>query len=348
MTYVVGLALNGMNSILCDTRGTWSTPSGSNGENVLLKTGLLFPGCIFGRVGNFDNSRAFILAAKHSVTPTNTIAGFWSDFVNFASDYAYPDGPNNHFQILLSTRHSGEPRFHILDSSEGLSEVRDLPITLGSGKKILDDLVRGDFHDRISLVREAIKGQPFGNELYPYLFCQWLSELSLTFEHSLLERHKVGGPFHFIFQVSASEHTQKPSLYVFYDVDKPMRRIYWWQYRLSHIGNWLIIDKMIPPGQLSGYPSGKQERVALIDEASLPPKETGVWDYGELHSELEETIEEKLSAQELYFFCGFGFTDSRYRTPVRFHATTKGDYVITEDGIRDDFMQLLIDDVDQL
>jgi hypothetical protein len=105
---------------------------------------------------------------------------------------------------------------------------------------------------------------------------------------------------------------------------------------------------MIPSGQLKQYPKGKQETQVLLDLAALPLKETGVWETKDLIHEFETEVRSEMSNQPIYFFCGFGFTDPRYRTLSGFHATTQDDYVITKAGIREDFMRRLYDNIDNV
>src|SRR5205823_759437 len=94
-----------------DCRISSPRPDGRmRGQNIHLKTGLLCPGTIFGRVGNVIASRDFILdfkASVHSVEDDDV--GFWHRFEEFARRYSYP--PHAEFEILLSTSAYGEPRF---------------------------------------------------------------------------------------------------------------------------------------------------------------------------------------------------------------------------------------------
>ena len=68
MTYIVEFKQPGINAIISDTR--LSRPisrSEWTGQNTALKTGILFPGCIFGRLNSDQASREFIISFKQSI-----------------------------------------------------------------------------------------------------------------------------------------------------------------------------------------------------------------------------------------------------------------------------------------
>lgn len=345
MTYVIGLESHGMTSIISDARVTRKGQSKSWGENVVLKTGLLFPGCIFGRVGNAKESKEFILKTKYSLTPTNTVEGFWHEFERIVDGYNFPKSNDAGFKLLLSTRHSGKPEFYLLDSRDGLSRLDKSLVTFGSGKAILDDLIQRDYAMRIREITEALSGPSFQDELPPYLLCLWLTELSQSAQGVKIERHGVGGVFHFVFQTDKSEHTQKPSLYVLADAEVRLRTIYYWQYRVCFVNHWLVIDALIPPGRSPDFPRGTQDRIALLDEASLPPKEVGEWNPQELYKHLQDNIESELEQQPFYFFCGIGYTNPKHRRGFGVFVTTKGDYIFTEGRINPEVEAKIIEDI---
>jgi len=63
MTYIIGYKQPGINTIISDMRVSWKAANGSGlGRNTALKTGYLFPGCFFGRLGSAEHSREFICA----------------------------------------------------------------------------------------------------------------------------------------------------------------------------------------------------------------------------------------------------------------------------------------------
>jgi hypothetical protein len=348
MTYIIGFRSQGINSIISDTRVSYWTGAGPRGgENVVLKTGLLFPGCLFGRAGSAPDSQRFILSAKYALTrkPVNTVQGFWADFMRFAESYDYPSDNDSAFRILLSTRASGDPQFYVLDSQQGLSRVDESWVSLGTGKKLLDQLVEQGYSGWISQMQNALPDDSFQNELPPYLLCLWMNELSRSFEGRLLEQVGVGGVFHFVFQAQSGDYCQKPALYVINDIDKGKKTILSWQYRLCYVKQWLIVDTLIPPKQLADFPNGKQERIALLDEASLPPRKKGAWDRDDLYRDLREDLEDELAKQPFYFFCGFGYTNPVYRKNLVFHVTTEGDYIVEDGRLAPGVIDMLIDGV---
>src|SRR3990172_4955714 len=119
MTYIVGVSQLGVNAVICDTRVAWQRPStAKRGENVVLKSGLLFPGCIYAITGNLDAARQFICKAKEYLTGRDTLVGFWDKYHLFVKHYPFPTKANSIFKLLLSARCSGKPEFFILDSSQ--------------------------------------------------------------------------------------------------------------------------------------------------------------------------------------------------------------------------------------
>jgi hypothetical protein len=352
MTYVIGLKSHGINSIISDARVTFSQGDKEWGTNTMLKTGGLFPGCIFGVVGVLDQAEAFIRSVKThlAIVPIDAIPGFWNRFEQFVSNYNFPTGKSERFRLLLSSCASGEPRFYLIDSEATvkLVDCHEDWIMLGSGSAILDKRIAEDYRLRLDQIHEfpSVKGQPNENLADPYLMCLWLTELSQSVERQELEDIGVGGVFHFIFQTATSSHTQLPSVYVLCDVNREKTGIWLWYYRVCFVDSWLVIDTCIPPGKLVDSSEGEQVREAFLAEIALPLKENGTWDVKSLEAELRAKIDGELDKQPFYFFCGFGYKDPRLRKNFLFQITTKGDYVFSREGIvRPDIAEMLFENL---
>ncbi|RPJ85696.1 MAG: hypothetical protein EHM18_09710 [Acidobacteria bacterium] len=359
MTYIVGLSYRGMNSIVADSRQSWNSNVGNRleGDNHVLKSGSLFPGCIFGRAGNPKGSRDLILSFKDFLRekPDDSIAGFWNRFVAFADRYRFPTAPEERFQILLSTRAFGQPRFFLVDSTTGLTAVDDLRsiggaglFTLGSGKEALDEQLFSDFAGRLAFLQEYAKhntkADGFLQELAPYALALWLNERSTSFERvSLEEYHGVGGLFHFILQVRDCEAYQKPAVYLMVASSGSANDIRFWLHRVCFVRNWLFV-------QWNSEDGDGAHKEAYIDDCSLPPRQDGKQhDLDELYQDLRGNLEAEIIDQPFYFFCGVGFADCLFRRSMILHVTTEKDYQIDPNGpgntvrIRPAFFEMIRD-----
>jgi len=209
MTYIVGFKQPGINAIIGDARVT-RTGSNQRSESTVVKTGLLFPGCIFGRIGSEFHSGGFIRAFRRVIhEKRDTLQGFWHQFEGFVDNYPFSGNQDDQFQLLLSTRAFGEPSFYVLDTRDGIQPIDDprdcYIVTYGGGKEILDPKVEGSFSTWLELIQEYLLDQMKLSDAIafataPYCLCLWLSEMSLTYERGRLEEHGVGGVFHFIYQ----------------------------------------------------------------------------------------------------------------------------------------------------
>lgn len=329
MTYILGFSYQGINSIIGDCR---LTSTDKEGRNVSLKTGLLFPGCIFGRTGNDASSRDFILGIKKAITAGTTLSDLWRQFEEFIHSYDMPvstSDTDGRFQLLLSSRCRGKPEFFVLDSYQRSLEPVHAPwISLGSGKVLLDALVERVYAKRIDGIMEEIRAHGVPSYVIFNFVCLWLSELTLTFEKGALESHGVGGAFHFLLQTEKYESTQAPALYVFIDADVVHRQVILWQYRICFVQGCLVVEHIIPPNQTSGTPKGQYEAFVMCDTTSgrdVEEKVTSDPDFG-------HTLKKQIDGLPFYRFCGFGFANPRLRLGFGFHFTNEGKYAVTRDG----------------
>ena len=118
MTYIVGLAQENVTAIFADCRGTQTDPAGMiTGFNRRLKTGLLFPGCIFGCCGSSSASGHFINSFRQSIGEEThqDINSLWDRFKTFFQNETFD--PYHAFSLMLSVRHPDVgPRLYELDS----------------------------------------------------------------------------------------------------------------------------------------------------------------------------------------------------------------------------------------
>ncbi|HDN59224.1 MAG TPA: hypothetical protein ENF20_04635 [Candidatus Marinimicrobia bacterium] len=337
MTYAIGLSAAGHNAIITDLRVTFHDGKKVAGKNTSLKSGILFPTCIFARVGNVEHSRIFIRQARNALSyPTDSNA-IWKEFEDFATAYSYPIDPRLQFKLLLSTQRQRQKQaeFFVLDSSTRSIQPTKSIITLGSGKSILDQLVLKNYRAVIDALMEKSKDRPFHNEMYPYLFCMWLTQLTKSFERVKLEEAGVGGVFHFIFHGPQGEYTQKPAFYVLFDLDKQNNQVFWWQYRVCYVEDMLVVDEMIPPRQDNKWLRGAQNRTVIVDRDSVQNETTGLHIAGQ--DDWEETVNSAIEDQPLYYFCGLAFTNPAHRDKgFVFHMTNTDKYIISDEGIEHD------------
>lgn len=345
MTYIVGVSSMGASAIISDARTTRMEAGAILGENNALKTGILFPGWIFGRAASARHSREFVQAAQAALLPRNATFVTWSELEQFAEEYAFPQMSSDRFQVLLSTRSSGERQFFLLDSQDGFHRCDTGLITLGSGKKILDGFLNRELQPLLREVEGVPHEKPTKDELEAYLLCLLLTVLTQSFERSFLAKHRVGGVFSFVCQTDTEEHHQQPALYVLCDVreDRGEKYVYYWQYRVSLVRGALVVDKTTPPGQLRDHPMGLRRTEILLDTASLPPEEVARWTSAPLSEESIAKLDEELSHQPFYRFLGFGFTNPRYRKGYGFHLATGDDYLITRSEMKAEFQKMVID-----
>ena len=335
----------GASAIISDARTTRMEAGAILGENNALKTGILFPGWIFGRAGSARHSREFVHAAQAALAPRKATLVTCSEFEQFAEVYPFPLKNGDRFQVLLSTRSSGERQFFLLDSQDGLHRCDYGLITLGSGKEILDGFLNRDLQPLLQEVEGLPYEKPARDRLEAYLLCLLLTVLTQSFERSFLAKHHVGGVFSFVCQTDTEEHHQQPALYVLCDVreDRGEKYVYYWQYRVSLVRGALVVDKTTPPGQLREHPMGLRRTEILLDTASLPPEEVARWTTAPLSAEAIANLDDELNRQPFYRFLGFGFTNPRYRRGYGFHLATGDDYLITRSEMTPDFQKMVID-----
>lgn len=331
MTYILGLKNFGITSIICDTRVTLDE-SRDIGENTALKSGFLFPGCIYGASGNVDELRKFVILCKEQLTKTDTLPNLWEKFLNIVKEYPFSNSKSEQFQLLLSSRCLGEPSFYILDSAKGRVTDCESPVTIGSGRLLLDEHLNNLYKKLDTTIEKLLKKGNAPKEFYPYFYCLWLMERVQGMEVSLLEKVGVGGCFHFTSQTKHNEFRQGPAVYVLNAGRREGKTISieQWSFRIAFVRESLVVHCPI-----------KKIKMIIVDSAAWPT----INSYSKKQlEEYRKTIEGEVAKQNYYTFCGFGFVDPNKRYDHLFHITTEKEYVITENGdMREDFKRALAD-----
>ncbi|MCB0343982.1 MAG: hypothetical protein KDD66_02650 [Bdellovibrionales bacterium] len=327
------------NVIFCDTLITVSSKT----QRLKLhrdgvKSGILFPGCIFGLTGSLNSARAFITAFREvTADKTGSPARLWNSFVDFCCKYEFDLDPEEAFQLILSSRASGKPKFYFFDSLLGFSAPPECDdkflMGFGSGVATMEELIQETiipkYESMESIVDKMIENQPISSEqVFPYLLSLWLSEFSLTFESSKLRAASVGGPFHFVAQTAHSEAPQQPAAYFFLNPNLPKKEIYADFFRVVPVANGVYIESMRPERRRHRELYVQASKSVFFDTMTRP-------DASYLsNEEMLSEVKEMLSAMPFFCFSGFGFTDPRLRHTSGFIFTNNGkrEELFTKDG----------------
>jgi hypothetical protein len=352
MTYVIAFNHLGVSSIVSDARRRWA--GSPDGENTALKTGLLFRGCTFGRSGDAEHGRRFILAAKTELSQhtDSSVIDLWQVFKRSVSEHNLSNGDG--FEMLLSVRLPSGPALYLLDSRQGLSRCKSEWVSIGKGKDLLDSAIDQGYTGSVDTIREALKRESIPENAWPYIFpyfiCLWLSELAEGYSRAKLESYGVGGPFHFVYQTSDLELPQRPSLYVLSDLDQRNDNIYHWMHRVCYTEYALAVETYVPLGQIRNAPGGGWKPSFFLDTAScrdLPTLEK--FDLAMQDESLSQGLHKEIARQvaslPFYYFCGFGFVNPEYRGKYMFHVAGSGEeYMVTRQGVIADRCNVFIEE----
>lgn len=198
MTYVVGVRKGDVDSIHADSQ---LSANGKLFDVASLKCGILFPGCIFGLAGDFEDGLCFVELSRRAVMHLPTMSEQWSMFEQVC--FAYNPG-DSLFQMLLSTRVNGHPSFYLYRSEKrGLIVASGDFYTLGSGgplyEKRVSRFVTHDFRDMAPAAD------------FPYHLHALLNESLYGEAKADADAHGVGGFFTFVMQDERGEMRQRPT-----------------------------------------------------------------------------------------------------------------------------------------
>lgn len=313
MTYVLGINQFDTSVIICDTHISWWRSNRKvKGQNIGLKSGFFFPGCIYGISGSVEHARTFIIDCKLYLRGHYTLPEFWKRFLGFVNSYRFPNDKDYHFQILLSSRNYGTLQFYVLDSQNATIEPQDKFTSLGSGQPLLDQQVQNLLSVNTDIINKLVTVEKrLPHSIFPYLYCLWLNELTQGMDLPLLEKYHVGGIFHFLWQDMQGEHTQFPAVYVLSAADPKKKIICSWLYRVAYAQGALVVDNPIT-----------NAREIITDTAARP-------NFGLIpNDKLKLEVVSEIDAQPFYYFCGFGFADPKHRGEFGIAITTEGKYEV--------------------
>lgn len=315
MTYILGVKSNGVAAIISDTMVTFDK---ANAGFQALKTGIFFPGCAYGASGDAAGFRRFVIWCKSRLNGVEEdLSGFWELFLSLVEGYEFHG--HGDFQLLLLSRHEGEPNFYILEShSATVSKVGDL-VTLGSGKPILDEFVekfRAEEHE-LRVQNLIADGWPVW--YWPFYYCQELMAFSQGQNYDDLHRRGVGGVFHYLCQTADGEYVQEAAMYALISTFKAQRQITYTIFRVLFAEMALVVE------------SGVTNDLSIcLDTAAFPD----LGQYGEVEiQKLREKILSDVDRQPHFRFCGFVFSEPRYQAAS--FACIRGDdaeLVLTKEG----------------
>ena len=316
MTYLVGLRYESTSAILCDSVISSDSERGEVLSDTFLKSGLLAPGIIYAYCGMVVPAQRFVKAAKDFLTGRLISDDFWSPFVAFATHYVANNVNKGQFNLLLSERSTGQPRFHVFDSNEGFTDNIDPPITLGDGRELLDDVVYGMWGAKAHEVLCRENGLPSIH--FPYVYALFLMERAQGFEAPKLQDAGVGGYFHFSYQTGDQDSRQSPAVYVLVTVDHARQRLIGWTYRVSFCGPALVVECPV-----------KNQRRIILESSSWPRcADLTKKELEDLHRVTDLEVE----SQPFYNFCGFGVADPELRGSYCMNFTASDDYLVDRKG----------------
>jgi hypothetical protein len=316
MTYIIGAKYDGNAAIICDSRVEFDR--GRASENTWLKSGRLFPGCMYAYSGSVYPAQDFIVAAKKRLTGVNDLPGLWADFLAFAKGYPFPRDDLDGFELLLTTRTSGAPELWVLNSLERAVFPAGDFVTLGSGKDLLDRPMEATYRARERLLPSAVTSKH--PAIMPMNWCLQLMERAQGHEMAAFNSAGVGGYFHYSYQTSDDEVRQPPTLYVLCDLVPEKQVLATWAFRIAFCEASLVVECPI-----------RQMREIILDPAAWP---RSLQMNNDDLREYEQRIN-TLTAEEAYYnICGFGTVNPAHRKHNPMVATSTRNYLIDRTGRR--------------
>lgn len=292
MTYLVATKFDGVSCIIADTRVTFDHRTGHNGA---LKVGKLIPGCLYGISGYKEPAAQLIHSIRSGVARKSGASALWTGLNEIVEQHCFDS--RYPFELILSSRYSGTPRLYRLSSSVGrVEEVVERTITTGTGTELLDAGLK-EFESTTFLgMWDQKRAHGVPERIFPHLYCLWLTERTRGHEVSVLEKHGVGGVFHFCWQDRRGEYAQGPSVYLLASQGHPKPVVY--GFRAARYPSALLIDDPVAGSAV------------IFDDLAKPDGDTRPGQ-GQDIEELAKKIVEQDRAGQHYEFCGIGNPESR-------------------------------------
>lgn len=316
MTYILGVKRNGVATIISDSMVTFGR---GEHEVTALKTGLLFPGCLYGAAGDAHEFRRFVLHCKALFDDVeDTLEGFWNRFLRLVKTYEF--GQHGSFHMLLLSRHSGTPTFYVLDSQSAVvTEQKANMVSLGSGRPLLDERMEKFLAEEHESREEKLTKDGWSALYWPFYYCQELMSLSQGDSYAELQRAGVGGFFYYFVQTADAEHCQEAAVYAVISKFHFQRQLTCTVFRVLFAKMALVIE------------SGATNDIRVcIDEASFP----AIANYGAAElSDLMLQIHADMDAQPYCRFTGVVFADPKYQdVSLDWIRGDDAEFAISRDG----------------
>lgn len=312
MTYLVGLKRGGQTCIIADTAWTVRTPSGPDEVfEGALKTGQIFPGCVYGLAGDAVAGLRFVETCRRGLPADADMKELWAAFQRFTAVYEDPGGW--HFEAIVCERSTGRSRLFSFAPRLGLVEHDDY-VTFGAGKRSLDAPLLAFLSDTADeLIRRV---SDFSPGLVVGAACSlFLTQRSLGDEVTSLKDIGVGGIFHCVFQTNDLDGRQPPSVFLLTRLC-PGLGISYMIARVAFVRRAMVVH----------YVSDGQVKVLCsLDEPSMP--ELPNMSKDEIDAYLAEVRREALEPP-MYQFIGVASLDreTRYANAFSFGGGTDIDW----------------------
>lgn len=247
MTYLIGLEFDGHTALISDMRVTHD----KGGSNTVLKSGAIAEGIVYAAAGNSFAIREFIKGIKDKLYLLRATLGRpltlqenWQALIDRVAIERFDE--QLPFDLIISSRHEGSPKLHILRSTEGVVHPVGDFVTAGSGADHFDPALRA-FSKQVPEYLAQATDPILKRILRPYLYCHWLTEHSLGFFEQDIEDVGVGGVFHFVLQSKDGEARQAPVMYV--ACEEGDAGIECYRHRLHFLDGLLVFEEPSKRGQ---------------------------------------------------------------------------------------------------
>jgi hypothetical protein len=183
-----------------------------------IKNGVLCSGIVYGVCGDAEGALRFIVDARAALSGTPDPKKNWEELELFVSRYRFPTPPRGRFGVLLSSRHSGTPRFYSIDSDQERIIESDHDVAfMGSTGVDLEGMCAAFLGAFLNESRSTqfvaqlpgLSPRDIAHFLVFFLYQQGFGDRSYE-----LQQIGVGGYFNFVWQDADAEGRQSTGLYL--------------------------------------------------------------------------------------------------------------------------------------